>query len=182
MHHSAPDVGAVIRKVRLERSLSLDKTEKLTGVSKAMLGQIERGESSPTISTLWKISTGLRISFSALMGGPPSTYSPVSVENITPIREDDGKMLLYDLFPFDPASGFEIFSITVLPGCCYESPTHANVREEYILVTEGELRLTLGQQAFPLKKGMAIKFRGDEPHTYANVSGENTTFQNILVY
>lgn len=182
MHHPAPNVGAVIRKVRLERGLSLDKTEKLTDVSKAMLGQIERGESSPTISTLWKIATGLRISFSALMGGPPATYSPVSVENIAPVQEDDGKMLLHGLFPFDPASGFEIFSIDVLPGCRYTSPTHANVREEYVIVTKGEVQLTVGQQVFALTKGMAIKFRGDEPHTYANVSGESATFQNILAY
>lgn len=183
MHDTAPNIGAVIRKVRQERGLTLDKTEKLTGVSKAMLGQIERGESSPTISTLWKISTGLRITFSALMGGGmPSTYAPVSIENITPMQEDDGKMLLYDIFPFDPAAGFEIFTITVKPGCRYMSPTHANVNEEYIIVTDGELQLSLGQQEFQLKKGMAIRFRGSEPHSYANTTQSDAVFQNILAY
>ena len=54
-----------LQSVRKGRGLSLDKTAKLTGVSKAMLGQIERGESSPTIATLWKIATGLECSFSS---------------------------------------------------------------------------------------------------------------------
>ena len=52
-----------LQSVRKARGLSLDKTAQLTGVSKAMLGQIERGESSPTIATLWKIATGLACSF-----------------------------------------------------------------------------------------------------------------------
>ena len=56
-----------LQSVRKGRGLSLDKTAKLTGVSKAMLGQIERGESSPTIATLWKIATGLECSFSSFL-------------------------------------------------------------------------------------------------------------------
>lgn len=182
MRETPPNVGAVIRKVRLERGLSLDETARLTSVSKAMLGQIERGESSPTISTLWKISTGLRITFSALMGDAPATYTPVSTAAMRPMTEDGGRMLLYDIFPFDPAAGFEIFTIEVRPGCRYASPSHANVNEEYVIVTEGELQLTLGSQVFTLTKGMAVKFRGGEAHEYANVTTENTTFQNIMRY
>ncbi len=182
MHDTPPNVGSVIRRVRQDRGLSLDETAKLTKVSKAMLGQIERGESSPTISTLWKISTGLRITFSALMGGAPSTYAPVSIDTMSPMLEDDGRMLLYDIFPFDPAAGFEIFTIEVMAGCHYVSPSHANVNEEYVIVTEGVLQITLGQQVFTLKKGMAIKFKGDESHVYANTTQEKATFQNIMCY
>jgi recombination associated protein RdgC len=58
-----------LQSVRKARGLSLDKTAQLTGVSKAMLGQIERGESSPTIATLWKIATGLACSFSSFLSG-----------------------------------------------------------------------------------------------------------------
>ena len=54
-------------KIRKEKGLSLEKTAELTGVSKAMLGQIERNESNPTVSTLWKIAKGLKISFSSLL-------------------------------------------------------------------------------------------------------------------
>ena len=56
-----PKVGQNLRRLRNGLGLSLDEASKLTGVSKAMLGQIERGESSPTISTLWKISSGLKV-------------------------------------------------------------------------------------------------------------------------
>ncbi|CAK7057251.1 MAG: HTH-type transcriptional regulator SutR [Desulfovibrio sp.] len=179
---SPPNIGAVVKRVRLERGLSLDETARLTGVSKAMLGQIERGESSPTVSTLWKISTGLRITFSALMGTPSATYSPVSIDSMQPMQEEGGAMLLYDVFPFDPAAGFEIFTIRLKPGCRYESPSHTNVAEEYVIVTAGAMELTLGDQAFTLRNGMAIKFRGDEPHIYANPFAEEAVFQNVIRY
>lgn len=177
-----PNVGAVIKKVRLERGLSLEETAGLTGVSKAMLGQIERGESSPTVSTLWKVSTGLRISFSTLMGMPSATYAPVSCEDIQPVEEDGGRMLLYDIFPFDPVAGFEIFTIRLKPGCRYASPSHANVAEEYVIVTAGVMELTVGGQVFTLPAGRSIKFRGGESHIYANPFAEEAVFQNLIRY
>lgn len=54
-------VGQRLRDLRGEREWSLDRTAGVCGVSKAMLGQIERGESSPTITTLWKIASGFRV-------------------------------------------------------------------------------------------------------------------------
>ena len=71
-------IGSVIRRVRTERELTLEEASQRAGVSSSMLGQIERGESNPTVSTLWKIAEGLRISFSELMGEreeAPSTAS-----------------------------------------------------------------------------------------------------------
>ncbi|MEN6483123.1 MAG: helix-turn-helix transcriptional regulator, partial [Anaerolineaceae bacterium] len=56
-----------LKRIREERKLSLDRLSDLTGVSKSMLGQIERGESSPTISMVWKITNGLKISFTTLL-------------------------------------------------------------------------------------------------------------------
>lgn len=64
-----------IKALRQHKGLSLDATAKATGVSKAMLGQIEREESSPTIATLWKIASGLDTSFSAFLPLKPSCTS-----------------------------------------------------------------------------------------------------------
>ena len=50
-------IGERLKEIRNTRQLTLDDVAELTGVSKPMLGQIERGQSSPTINILWKIST-----------------------------------------------------------------------------------------------------------------------------
>lgn len=49
-----------LKRFRDERKLSLDNVSKLSGVSKSMLGQIERGEANPTVSTVWKIANVLK--------------------------------------------------------------------------------------------------------------------------
>src|SRR5512139_1809103 len=62
-----PVVGANLRRLRVRRGLSLEKLSRQSGVSRAMLGQIELGQSAPTINVLWKISTALGVPFSALI-------------------------------------------------------------------------------------------------------------------
>ena len=56
-----------LRQLRHDRSWSLDRAASECGVSKAMLGQIERGESSPTVATLWKIASGFDTSLSSFL-------------------------------------------------------------------------------------------------------------------
>ncbi|MFL5299878.1 MAG: helix-turn-helix domain-containing protein, partial [Anaeromyxobacteraceae bacterium] len=71
----APVVGQNLRRLRVKRGLSLEKLSKLSGVSRAMLGQIELGQSAPTINVLWKIARALDVTFATLIqareaGGP----------------------------------------------------------------------------------------------------------------
>ena len=50
-------VARNVKSLREKSNLSMDQLVRLSGVSKSMLAQIEKGEANPTISTLWKIST-----------------------------------------------------------------------------------------------------------------------------
>ncbi len=52
-----------LKTIREKEKLSLEKVSQLTGVSKTMIGQIERGESSPTLTTIWKIANGFKSVF-----------------------------------------------------------------------------------------------------------------------
>ena len=176
------NISTVLKKVRFERGLTLEDTANLTGVSKAMLGQIERGESIPTISILWKISTGLRISFSEILGSEANNYDPISIDDIEPVNESDGKMILFNVFPFNPISGFEYFYIKLLPGARHMSTPHQNSTSEYIVVTKGILVLTVEDQTFELACPSAIMFKSNRNHTYSNPYGNEVIFQNIVKY
>ncbi|MFS2222715.1 helix-turn-helix domain-containing protein [Pantoea sp. B65] len=59
-----------LQQLRKKRGWSLGDTQKMTGVSKSMLGQIERGESSPTLATIEKISAGFELPLSAFLNLP----------------------------------------------------------------------------------------------------------------
>ena len=73
----AQHLATTLKSLRQQRGWSLSRLAEETGVSKAMLGQIERNESSPTVATLWKIATGLNVAFSI-------TLAPGALSESTP--------------------------------------------------------------------------------------------------
>src|SRR5262245_40312410 len=81
-----PVVGGNLRRLRSQRGLSLERLSQLSGVSRAMLGQIELGQSAPTINVLWKISSALGVPFSALI-------SSRSQGGVHVLRADQAKLL-----------------------------------------------------------------------------------------
>lgn len=54
-------IGEKLKEIRTRKKLSLGEVSRLTEVSKPMLGQIERSQSVPTITTLRKMFTGLQV-------------------------------------------------------------------------------------------------------------------------
>lgn len=183
MNDISKSIGETLKRVRLERKISLDSASSITGVSKAMLGQIERGESIPTILTLWKISAGLKITMSALISEYSNEDSEVvTVSDIEPIYEEEGNMILYNIFPFDPISGFDYYKVILAPHTSHESIPHLNVEKEYILVTQGTMNITVNGVAHALGEGQAYSFNGNSTHCYENPSADILIFHNIIRY
>lgn len=182
MNNLLLNISNTLKRTRAEKSLTLEETSRLTGVSKAMLGQIERAESTPTVSTLWKISTGLKISFSEFLSGSQDNNNIVLIDELDPVYESDGKMALYNVFPFNPLTGFEYFYIKLFPGAHHVSSPHKTSTEEYVVVTEGTLEIVIGDKKYVLKAPSALLFKADEFHEYNNPYDEDVIFQNIVKY
>lgn len=113
-----------LKRIRKENKWSLDTVSDMTGVSKSMLGQIERGESSPTISTLWKIATGLHISFTGLLEQSEKEAEIISKEEVNPLLSDGGHFRLYPFFPYHHERKFEMLHIELDPGSRSVSEAH----------------------------------------------------------
>ena len=169
------EIAQHLKSERKKRGLSLDATSKLTGVSKAMLGQIERQESSPTISTLWKIASGLETSFSAFFADAPELRSS---EFTFP---DDSKMKVSTLFPYQADSGLEMFEITLSSYHRQMSSPHGVGVIEHIHVLSGEMNVFFDDKWHHLTTGDSIRFFSDQPHGY-EAATETSTFQNIVCY
>ncbi len=164
-----------LKAQRKEKGLSLDATAKVTGVSKAMLGQIEREESNPTISTLWKIASGLETSFSAFFADDPQLRTS---EFTFP---DDPKMKVNTIFPYKADAGFEMFEITLSDRHQQMSEPHDVGVIEHVYVINGELSLYFEGKWHLIKQGESVRFMADQSHGYQAVS-DTTTFQNIVCY
>ena len=108
-------LGENLKAIRDKRGLNLNDVSELTGISKAMLSKIERGESVPTITTVWKIANGLKITLNALAGEVDSNYA-VRDAKTTPLIDDSGLFTLYNIFPFPPLDGVQVFMVCLRPG------------------------------------------------------------------
>lgn len=175
-------IGERLKEIRNTRHLTLDEAAELTGVSKPMLGQIERGQSSPTINVLWKISTGLKIPLSFFCRQPETEYTVAGLSEKEMIKEEDGGMRAYPLFPFNPARNLEVFYIEFDAGVMHDSFPHVAGVEEYILLVQGTLKMVIGGKEVFLQKGQSIRFGADVPHAYHNVSDEVCTIYNVIFY
>jgi len=174
-------VAENLKKIRKEKKLSLDKLAELTGVSKSMLRQIEMGASSPTIATIWKISNGLKISFTSLLNAPQSETILIRRPDAEPLVEDKGKYRLYPLFPSADGRRFEIYSIEIEKGGRLKAEAHQDGTQEFITVYEGELSLQVNGEDYHLDQGDSIMFRADHRHTYHN-PGKSLTKLSLVIY
>jgi len=175
-------VGRNLQAIRKSRGLSLENVAELSGVSKAMIGQIERGESNPTISVLWRIVNGLGISFTALIEQSEPAVSVVSADALEPFTEENGAFMSYPYFPYDLRTKFECFFVRMRPGCVHESEPHNDGVEEYLLIRSGTLVLTVGEERYEAKAGEAIRFAANRPHRYENPGSESTEYFAVIYY
>lgn len=182
MDKSLSVIGNRLREIRTNQNLSLDEVSKMTAVSKPMLGQIERGQSTPTITTLWKIATGLKTPLSSFLQEKQSDYSAVNVYGEKPIVEDDGRMRAYPVFSYDPIRSTEIFFIEFDSMCRHSSDKHSNGVEEYIMVLSGKLQLVINGKEIVVQSNEAIRFCADVPHEYNNPFPDKCTAYNIIYY
>ncbi|MDK2596931.1 helix-turn-helix domain-containing protein [Pseudoalteromonas obscura] len=169
------EIANHLKAERKRKKLSLDATAKLTGVSKAMLGQIEREESSPTIATLWKIASGLNTSFSAFFANEPALQSG---ERVFP---EDERMKVNTIFPFQQDTSIEVFEITLLDHHQQMSSPHDIGIVEHVHVIRGKMKVYFDQQWHVLDAGERIRFYSDQSHGYEAIS-ETAVFHNIVSY
>lgn len=184
MRNISKHIALTLNALRKERGWSLDKTAQETGVSKAMLGQIERQESSPTIATLWKIASGFNTSFSSFLEEFPHDskkhiHRTGTTWNLSP---KENKIRITPLFPFDKQLNCEIFIIELLPGSKHLSSPHQAGVIEHVIVGEGSMEILLNDVWQTLRKGEGIRFNADQPHGYRNTASKITRFHNIIHY
>lgn len=183
-------ISATLKLLRQERGWSLDKAAKETGVSKAMLGQIEREESSPTIATLWKIASGFNTSFSSfieenenVITDPSSNLGLVHrIGEAKMLFPEDDKIRVLPLFPFDSELNLEIFKIELLPGCVHLSPPHQTGVIEHVLVAYGKMEVLIDNTWTPLKQGEGLRFLANQPHGYKNVTKKTACIYDVIHY
>lgn len=171
-----------IKELRAYKGLTLEEAAKATGVSRSMLAQIEKGDVNPTISVLWKIANGYKVSFTSLMENRARGSFVIRKKDITPLEENEGKYINYPIFPFQEDKLFETYRIQIKVGGFLNAQPHLTGTEEYITVFSGQVEITAGTDAFLLTVGDSIRFMADVSHSYKNVGNEDVFLSMIIYY
>lgn len=183
MDYLTQHIGKVLRTIRRERSLTLDDLSKLTGVSKPMLGQIERGESNPTVVTLWKIARGLQIPFSSFLQDLDQPQATVINQEDQPIvLDDDGHYVVRNVLAIRNPQPADLYESHLWPGCSHSADAHGVNVTEGIWIKNGQLTLLLEQQEYVLGQGDSVHFQANIRHTYWNKGDLPCEFLVMLVY
>lgn len=182
MQNLTQTISKNLAKLRLQNRLSLDKLSERSGVSKAMLSQIERGESNPTVNTLWKIATGLRVSFNDLLQEDSQEIELVRHASCPLINDTANGLSLFSLFPFKSDKPFEVFTAKLQPQCTHFASPHAVGSEEYVLLSKGALYIHVNNTDYKLQGGDALRFPADQPHHYHNPGLQELSFHCMLYH
>lgn len=174
-------IAGNLKRIREDKKLSLEKVAGITGVSKSMLGQIERGESNPTINTIWRIASGLKVSFTSLVNSSQAEAIIVHKSDIEPLIEDNGKYRVYPVFPYEDGRRFEMYTVEIEKGGYFGTDTHGERTQEFITITEGQLTVLTDNKEYTVNKGNSITFSADKPHAYHN-SGSGLTRLCMVIY
>jgi transcriptional regulator with XRE-family HTH domain len=182
-HEPSTVLGANLRRLRTERGLSLEALAQRSGVSRAMLGQIELQRSAPTINVVWKITRALDLPFSALIAEAPAhDVRVLSRAKSKILTSADGNFSSRALFPADKPRAVEFYELKIAVGGEEHADAHAAGTTENLVVTKGEVTVEVAGSAHHLEVGDAILFRADVPHVYRNRGKQESVLYLVMTY
>jgi transcriptional regulator with XRE-family HTH domain len=169
---------ARLKDARRSRGLSLEAVAKLSGVSRSMVSQIERGESSPTIATLWNLTRALQVDFAGLLDGTDQQDRvEVLRSDAVPSIDNMGKNCsIRILSPPDEAGRHEIYDLRFREGGHLTSQPHRQGACEQLTVIEGTLTVSSGQANEVLTVGDTARYSADVAHGIAAQDGPARAF------
>lgn len=171
-----------LNELRTERNLTLGQLSKISGISKAMLSDIEKGSSNPTINTIWKIANGLNVPYTRLIDEVEKETTVVrKAETVTQADETD-HYRVYCYFKNTPVRNFELFYVELDAGCSNASIGHSEKAQEYIYIIKGNLKLHTESGDHVLGEGDALMFDSSIGHTYINEQSTLLSFMVINYY
>ena len=180
------DLGAMlainIKELSAARQLSLGDVSKLSGLSTAMLSDMENGKSNPTINTLWKLANAFNVPYTRLLEENEVTGAIVRGSEVAKQVEEHEHYRAYIYFNIKPGRDFELIKGELDAKQSHCTLGHAPHSEEFIYVLNGTLELRTQGKSFELQAGDGLEFDSSKEHTYVNVGDDTVAFICVNYY
>jgi transcriptional regulator with XRE-family HTH domain len=178
-------LGARVKALRESSSLSLRDLAARSGVSAPMLSQVERGETSPTLTVAARIAAGLDLRLSQLLrldeGGSVTIVRKSQRQRGGNARRGHRFEVLTAAQPGQRA---ELSRHTLAPGgatgAADDPPMHEPGSRETALVERGAVALVCDGQRYQLAEGDCVTFDADLPHHFENPGPDDAAFLAVV--
>lgn len=174
------NIAENLKRIRKSRNMSLDMLAEKTGVSKSMLGQIERGESNPTVATIAKIVDGIKVPFEDLIYKKTESVMIIDNDKLPMYKYQAGAYQIRAIFPYDRHRNFEVYEAKIEPGEDCGRFVKDDGGCEYIMVVQGVLTLDTDEGTYEVASNHAVRLDALKRHSYHN-RGTQKLILNIFV-
>jgi transcriptional regulator with XRE-family HTH domain len=175
---SSVNISDRLKTLREERGLSIRGLGRLSGLSANALSVIERGLSSPSVSTLYKIAVALEIPVTAFFEEVPPKQDVVLVKNSERNRIPLFRGLWEGLGGEHYEGAVEPFMITLEAGTSSGRFAMNHSGHEFVFCLRGELVYEIEEEEYKLESGDALLFAADLDHKWHN---PGQTVSNALI-
>jgi transcriptional regulator with XRE-family HTH domain len=175
-------LGSRVKELRRRRGLTLEELAGQSGVSRAMISKLERGEKNPTLVVAARLAEGLGVTLSQLAGMEERReVVVVPRERRMVMRDPETGFERQLLSPNFVGRGVEFIRNEIPQNSTSgEFPPHRKGVEEHIVVEQGSLKAMLAGEEYLLGEGDALYFEADVPHRFDNV-GEGTCSYYLVI-
>ena len=157
-------VAENIKRIRKSKKLSMERLAAESGVSRSMLGQIERGEANPSVAILGKLAAALKVPAEVLLENDDfvslAQYREVDTK---PVRLDGGKAVLRPNFSYDDATRIESYFLDLYISARYEPELSVPGCICYATLLSGTVTLEAEGETFHMVERDAVRFAADRP-------------------
>jgi transcriptional regulator with XRE-family HTH domain len=177
-----PALGKTIQRLRKAYNMSLGELSEQSGVAKSIISQIERNETNPTLSTVYRLSKALDTTIEEVLKQDSGELflEHQSKSSVPMLESQDGLCRLAIAGPLNLVDIVQWYDFQAKAGGVLESDPHPPGTVEHLYILEGELEVTTADQTRTVKAGETLRFRGDRPHRIVNI-GESAAHATMLL-
>jgi transcriptional regulator with XRE-family HTH domain len=165
-------LGRTVAKLRKDYGLSLADLSAQSGVAKSIISQIERNETNPTLTTIWRLAHALDVSIeSVLHGAEEGPFIEHTSRGGTPIlMSEDGLCKLAVIGWLNTVDWLQWYDFQAESGGVLGSEAHPRGSIECLSLLDGELEVAIGDFTETARAGETLRYRCDRPHQIRNLS------------
>ena len=162
------DVGSRLRELREMRGISMRALATKSGLSANALSMIERGKTSPSVSTLYKLADALGVSITAFFGVETEKQQIIFLKSDERTRIPFARGIFEGLGGEKFAGRVEPFVLTLESGANSGPHSMTHTGHEFVFCLRGELEYAVEKKVFLMSPGDSLLFAAQLRHKWKN--------------